>query len=37
MARKPPFGQYFDDFGAKYLQIVAFFWEIGFFQIEGHI
>ena len=35
--QKPQFGKYFDDFEAKYLQIVNFFWKIGFFQIEGHI
>ena len=35
--QKPQFGQSFDDFEVKYLQIANFFWKIGFIQIEGHI
>ena len=34
--QKPQFGQFFDDFAAKYLEL-QFFWKIGFIRIEGHI
>ena len=35
--RKPQFGQFFDDFEVKYLQIANFSVKIAFIQIEGHI
>ena len=37
MPKKPQFGQFFDDFEVKYLQIVNFSEKIGFIKIEGHI
>ena len=35
--QKPLFGQFFDDFEIKYLQISNFSEKISFIQIEGHI
>ena len=35
--QKPQFGQHFDEFEVKYLQIGIFFRKKGFIQIEGHI
>ena len=35
--RKPQFGQFFDDFEVKYLQIANFSVKIAFIRIEGHI
>ena len=34
---KPQFGQFFDDFVVKYLQIANSSEKIAFIQIEGHI
>ena len=35
--QKPQFGQFFDDFEVKYLQIANNFRKTGLIQIEGHI
>ena len=35
--QKPQFGQFFDDFEVKHLQIAIFLKKVGFIPIEGHI